>query len=390
MKKRRSVALLVETSNAYSRGLLEGVIAYMKQHSNWSMFLTEQERGAEPPKWLSKWDGDGIIARIETENIARAIKKIKLPVVDLSANRHLKNVPWAETDDKAIAQLAVNHFVDRGFKQLAFCGDPAFAWSDARCDRFCEIVSGSGLDCHVYQAIPRYDRSFSLNREKRRLANWLTQLPRPAAIMACYDYKAQQILDVCRELEIAVPEQIAVLGVDNDRLMCEFSDPPLSSIIPDTRRTGYEAAERLDRMMSGESVATQPEIAMPLITKPLGVETRESTDVLAIEDEDLVKAVKYIRQHAVNNIRVADVLRQVNLSRRVLESRFQKTMGRTPHQEIQRVRINRIKEWLVETNLTVHEIAERAGFEHAEYMAAVFKRETGQAPTIYREMKKRS
>ncbi len=388
MNNRRSVALLVETSNAYSRGLLEGVIAYMKQHSNWSMFLTEQERGAEPPKWLAKWDGDGIIARIETENIAKAIKKINLPVVDLSANRHLKNVPWAETDDLAIAKLAVDHFVDRGFKHLAFCGDPAFAWSDARCERFREIVSERKLTCHVYQAIPRYDAKFSLDREKRQLAAWLKRLPRPAAIMACYDFKAQQVLDVCREMEIAVPEQIAVLGVDNDRLLCEFADPPLSSIIPDTRRTGYEAAERLDRMMSGETVATLPSIALPLITKPLGVMTRESTDVLAIEDKDVVKGVKYIRQHAVNNIRVSDVLRQVDVSRRVFESRFQKTMGRTPHQEIQRVRINRIKEWLVETNLSVHEIAERAGFEHAEYMAAVFKRETGLAPTAYRDAKK--
>ena len=167
MKKRRSVALLVETSNAYSRGLLEGVIAYVKQHSNWSMFVNEQERGADPPKWLTKWKGHGVIARIETDNIARAIKKIGIPVVDLSAARHVPDIPWADTDDRAIAELAVEHFVERGFSNLAYCGDPSFKWSDARCQRFSEIVNERKLSLHTYQAISRYDAAFTLDREKR-------------------------------------------------------------------------------------------------------------------------------------------------------------------------------------------------------------------------------
>ena len=379
MPHRRSVALLVETSNAYSRGLLEGVLAYVKRHANWSVFVTEQERGADPPKWLTKWRGDGIIARIETDNIAKAVTKTRLPVVDLSAARHVPNIPWADTDDRAIATLAVDHFLSRGFRNLAYCGDPAFAWSDARCRRFTEYVRGCNRSLHVHQSIARYDQMFSLDREKKRLAAWLKRLPRPAAIMACYDYKAQQILDVCRELEISVPEEIAVLGVDNDRLLCEFASPPLSSVIPDTKRTGYEAAELLERMMLGESVSVEP-----LVTKPLGIKTRESTDVLAIDDPDVATALRYIRQHANHNIRVSDVLNQVALSRRVLESRFQKTLGRSPHQEIQRQRTNRIKELLTESDLSISEISSLAGFEHPEYMAAAFKRETGVSPSRYR------
>ena len=380
MKQRRSVALLVETSNAYSRGLLEGVIAYNKHHANWSMFIAEQERGADPPGWLRQWNGDGVIARIETDNIAKAIKKIGLPVVDLSAARHVTEIPWADTDDQAIASLAVEHFVERGFKHLAYCGDPAFRWSDSRCERFSEIVNRKGLKLYTYQAISRYDAKFTLDREKRRIENWLRTLPRPVAIMGCYDYKAQQVLDVCRELDFAVPEEIAVLGVDNDHLQCEFASPPLSSIIPDTRRTGFEAAELLDRMMWGETVSTQP-----LITKPLGIETRESTDVLAIEDRQVAVALKYIREHANQNIRVADVLRITPMSRRVLETRFKKAIERTPHQEIQRVRINRIEQLLRETDLTIHEIAELCGYVHAEYLAAVYKRETGRTPSQFRK-----
>ncbi|MFK8111483.1 MAG: XylR family transcriptional regulator [Rubripirellula sp.] len=380
MPDRRNVALLVETSNAYSRGLLEGVIAYVKRGANWSIFLTEQERGADPPKWLNHWQGDGIIARIETDNIAKAVVATKLPVVDLSAARHVQNIPWADTDDAAIARLAVDHFMSRGFQHMAYYGDPAFAWSDARCRRFTEIVEKRNRSLHVRQAIPRYDPNFTLDREKQRLAVWLQQLPRPVAIMACYDFKAQQILDVCRELEIAVPEEIAVLGVDNDRLLCEFASPPLSSVIPNTKQTGYEAAELLDQMMKGESVSTEP-----LVTKPLGIKARESTDVLATKDQDVAAALRYIRQHANHNIRVSDVLKQVQLSRRVLESRFQKTLGRSPHQEIQRQRMNRVKELLSDTDMQINEIADLAGFEHPEYMASAFKRETGVSPSHYRD-----
>ncbi len=155
--------------------------------------------------------------------------------------------------------------------------------------------------------------------------------------MACYDFKAQQVLAVCRELQIAVPEEIAVLGVDNDQLICEFANPPLSSVIPDTHRTGLEAACLLDRMMNSGKVDIER-----LLTEPLGIQIRQSTDILATKDREAAMAMQYIRQHASHNIRIADVLRHVPLSRRVLESRFKKAFGRTPYEEIQRLRINRV------------------------------------------------
>ena len=204
--------------------------------------------------------------------------------------------------------------------------------------------------------------------------------------MACNDFKARQVLDACSQADIAVPERVAVLGVDNDHLLCELSKPPLSSIIPDTRRTGYEAAALLHRMMQGERVETEK----PLLTKPLGIAVRDSTDTFAIGDDDVAKALQYIRRHATANIRVTDILREVTLSRRTLEKRFKQWVGHTPHEEIQRVRTNRIKELLSETDLSVQVIAERTGFEHNEYMAAAFKRETGVTPTKYRENHRQS
>jgi LacI family transcriptional regulator len=380
MARRRSIALFVETSNAYSRGLLEGILDFAQRQGDWSVFLPEQERGAVPPSWLANWKGDGVIARIETESIARSIRRFCGPVVDLSAARRIPGIPWADTDDLAIAQLAIDHFVERGFSNVAYCGDPGFEWSNLRSKNFAELARAKGRHVYVHDSIHRYDPRFTIDREKKRLAKWLQSLPRPVAIMACYDFKAKMLLDVCRELEIAVPEDIAVLGVDNDHLLCEFASPPLSSIVHDTKRTGFEAAELLQRMINHDQVGTEC-----LVTRPLGICTRQSTDILAIEDREVISAMQYIREHANHNIRVSDVLRRIPLSRRVFELRFQKAVGRTPHEEIQRMRINRVKQLLSQLDLSIAEIAALAGYEHAEYMAAAFKRLTGQTPSEFRQ-----
>ncbi|MEK6233857.1 MAG: helix-turn-helix domain-containing protein, partial [Planctomycetales bacterium] len=197
---------------------------------------------------------------------------------------------------------------------------------------------------------------------------------------ACYDIKAQQLLDVCRELDLGVPEQVAVLGVDNDRLLCDLADPPLSSVICNTHRTGQAAASLLDRMMSGEQVAPEA-----FLIEPVGVETRQSTDVLAIDDEHVAAAVRFIREHAWTGINVGDVLRRVPLSRRVLENRFRKILGRTPHEEITRLRIERVKELLTRTELPLSVIAARAGFQHDEYLSVAFKKQVGIPPSKYRK-----
>ena len=407
---RRSVALLIETSNGHGRGLLDGVVAYVKELADWSVFLTEQERGAVPPNWLKNWRGDGIIARIETDDIADQLRGLHVPIVDLSATRHVKGIPWTSTDDSAIAALGVQHFLDRGFHNLAYCGDPGFAWSNLRRDRYRELTLAAERKFFEYQSTHRYDPLFDWEQEKTRLGHWLTTLPRPVAIMACYDFQAQQVLDACRQSRIAVPESVAVLGVDDDRLICELAEPSLSSIIQDTHATGYEAARLLDEMMDAQIKASHSQHPSnnhpsspssnhprgktlskkntttdpPLLTKPLGIMVRESTDTLAIDDHQISEALQYIRRHAHANIRVADVLKTLSLSRRSLEHRFKKLVGRTPHEEIQRVRLNSVKRLLSETELSIAAIAERSGYEHGEYMTAVFRRVTGLTPTEYR------
>ncbi len=379
MRRRHQVALLIETSNTYARGLLDGVIAYVREHESWSIYLPEQRRGERPPAWLGRWQGDGIIARIENQEIAAAVARTRLPVIDVSAARTLPQIAWVETDDEAIARLAVEHLVDRGFRRLAFCGDPRFNWSNWRCEHFRRLAEEAGCATWVYQSPRSGGAPVSWHREHEHLVTWIKSLPRPIGVMACYDIKAQQLLDVCRDLGVAVPEEMAVIGVDNDHLICELCMPPLSSVIPDARRTGYIAAELLDQAMRGKRVAS-----LTNLVKPLGICTRRSTDVLAIEDLDVVAALRFIREYACEGIQVGEVLRRVPLSRRVLESRFLKLLGRTPHEEIVLVKLERVKRLLCETDLPLKVIALRTGFSSEDYMSVAFKRAEGTAPSEFR------
>jgi LacI family transcriptional regulator len=382
MKKRRRVALLIETSNSYCRGLLRGIHAYVQEYGPWSTYLTELGRGDPAPKWvIDNLEGDGVIARIENRRIAHAVMNIGLPVVDVSAARTVPELPFVETDDIMIARLAAEHLIERGFHHYAFCGDERYKWSTWREEEFVRIVTQRGHGCPVYRHQPEGGSAPSnMAEEERQLSTWVRQLPKPIGIMACYDLRGQQLLEICRRMGIAVPDEVAVIGVDNDELLCNLSDPPLSSIIPDTHRTGYEAARILDRLMSNKRCKTRE-----LRIAPLGIVTRQSTDVLAIADSDISQAVRFIRQHACDGINVDDVLQAVPLSRRVLENRFKKLLGRTPHDEILRMQFQRVVQLLTESSLPLAKVAEQAGFQHAEYLSVAFKRRYGVPPSHYRQ-----
>lgn len=377
--QRRVVALLVETSNEYARGLVHGVIRYLREHEPWSCYLTEHGRGDEPPDWLGHWSGDGILARIENERIAKAVIASGLPAVDLSAANLVPGIPWVETDDTAIAKAAFDHLYERGFRQFGYCGDAQYNWSNWRSTHFQKLAHDAGCACHVLQSSAAPQASAEWSVQTGRIAAWIAQLPRPVGVMACYDPLGRQVLEACRQVNTHVPDDVAVIGVDDDELLCELSDPPLSSIAPDTLRTGYEAAALLHRMMDGQPVEPRAHLI-----PPLGVAPRRSSDALAIDDEDISEAVRFIRENACQGITVADVLAATPLSRRVMESRFKKLIGRTPHDEIQRVQLERVKQYLRDTDLPLAEVAKRTGYEHVEYLSVVFKKKIGVPPSTYR------
>ncbi len=377
-RPKRRVALLIEASNAHARLILQGIVSYVREHKPWSFSLMDQGRGDEAPVWVKDWDGDGIIARVKNQRIANKIIASGLPVVDISIQHYIPNMPSVEPDDDAIARLAVEHFVQRGFRSFAYCGDNTFLISDRRGLAFAKALAASGLNAFSFNR--DYPESVSISRRISEIGDWLADLPKPLAVFACYDVRGQHILDACRMRGFVVPEQVAVLGVDNDELLCEMASPPLSSVIPNARRTGYEAARLLDRLMSGERVSPTP-----LKIEPIGISLRQSTEVLAVPDVHLARALRFIRDHASEAIGVPEVTRAVSLSRRLLEKRFRQILNRTIHDEIMLARIGRVKQLLVESQLSLEQIAATTGYEHPEYLSVVFKREVGISPRQYRE-----
>lgn len=368
------VALLLESSNKHGRSILEGIVEYTQEHRPWSFQLCELSRGANPPPWMANWRGDGIIAGIENRRVAQAVAAAKRPAVNLDASR-LISIPLVDTAQDVVAKLAFDHLFERGLRNFAFCGDARYTWSRHRDGHFSTFAHRAGCRCWSFDPPPSPDPG----TEQAEIARWLGTLPRPIGIMAAYDTRAHHLLEVCRNLGLNVPDEVAVIGVDNDELFCRLASPPLTSIALNSKRMGHLAAALLDRMMSGEEVP--PDVHL---VEPVGIVCRQSTDILAIRDPLVARAVRFIREHACEGINVADLLREVPMSRRVLETRFKKFLDRSPHEEIAKTRLRRVKELLNETELPLYVIAEQTGFEHIEYLSVAFKRETGISPSEYR------
>lgn len=375
--RRPAVALLVETSNQYSRQLLRGIRDFLRQHGPWAVHLTEHGRGDVVPLWLARWTGDGIIARIENRAIERAVAAVGVPVVNVSASGLAPEFPAVISDCAAIGQLAAEHLLERGIRHFGYCGDARFSWSTAYEHHFVKYIRRAGCTCKVFESASE-DFADRL-AEQRKLGCWLTSLPKPVGIMACYDIRGQQVLDVCREVGLRVPDEVAVIGQHNDEPLCELCDPPLSSVIPNPRLAGYRAAELLDRMIRGRRV-------VPRIYRiaPIGVETRPSTDVVAINDPDIANAIRFIRENAIRGIGVDDVLKAVPISRSMLERKLRGVLGHTPYEAILRARFSRAKELLKSTALPVAEVAVLAGFSSPEYFSAAFKAQVGVSPRRFR------
>lgn len=383
---RRRVALLIESSRAYGRGLLLGISKFVREHHGWSVRFEEWRWTDGPPSWLEWWDGDGIIARIETRSLADRIARRRVPVVDVRGSVADLGVPLIDTDDQRVALLAAEHLFERGFRHCAFCGFAGANYSDKRSRWFENAVTQAGGTCSVYAGPGRPPNAETIEHEKRGLLSeddllqWLAGLPKPVGIMACNDIRGQQILNACRRLGRLVPDEVAVVGVDNDEVLCELSDPPLTSVVPNTTRIGYEAAALLERMMNG----AQPP-ARPKRIAPLGIVTRGSTDVLAIPDRAIAAALRLIREHACHGVKVPDLVRAAALSRSVLERRFTAMVRRSPKAEIQRVQLARARQLLAETDLPLSTVADRCGFRHPEYFNAVFRLKTGVTPGHFRK-----
>jgi LacI family transcriptional regulator len=380
----RRVALIMGQDLAYNREVMRGVQAYAHAKTGWVIRDGPLARYVLKP--LREWKPDGIIAHLYDRKLAEELIGLGVPLVNTTSTLSDLPVPLVEADHLAVGRMAAEYFIGRGFRNFGFFGSAHAGFSRDREQGFRDALAQKGFDatsCYA-EYLPRPSAGVSWVNVDDRVRVWLNQLQKPVAILSSNDVPARELADICQQLGLDVPDQVALLGVDNDELECNLATPPLSSIVIPSQRIGYEAAEALDRLMSGEPLRhTTTYLA------PVRVATRFSTDTLAIEDADLRVALAYIRSHAHLPIDVEAVHEHAAVSRRMLERKFREQLGRTVLDEIRRARIELAKQLLIETDLAMPAIAKRAGFSGARRLAVVFREEESITPTEFRESVRR-
>ncbi|MCR9119338.1 MAG: DNA-binding transcriptional regulator [bacterium] len=381
----RQVALLIESSRSYGRGLMRGIAAYAQEQGNWSLRHQEMSINADPPGWIMKWQGDGVLVRAETPKMIRAIKNLKIPAIDLRCWLSAGKIAGFDTDDVSVVRLAVDHLRERGYIRFGFCGFGGANYSERRLVEMHRYVRSLGHDVAAYESPgPAQATTFGAEQsgmlDQKGLASWLRALEKPIGILACNDIRAQQLLNACHENQIHVPDEVAVIGVDNDDLICPLCFPPLTSVEPNTLKIGYEAAAKLERMMAG--FAAPKEITWIPARR---IVERSSTDAIPVDDADFVKAYRFIRENACRGISVQNVADSVPMSRRSLERRTRSYLDRSPADVIAAIRLARIKELLETTSFKLSHIARMTGFHHDEHMAVFFKKLADIPPAKYRK-----
>ena len=382
------VAVLVETSTEYGRGLLRGILRYSRLQGPWSLHMAPGHLHQAFPKGAS-WKGNGVIARIGSPETERRVRSMRLPcvvssLIEWRSAPGLKRFGEIRTDADGIARMGAEHLLEAGFRRFAFCGFVDCHWSTLREKAFLHLMRDRGYPCATHRIAcanwmqsPRWMENWQ--QEEPEMIRWVKSLPKPVGLMACNDACGREVLQACAAAGLRVPDEVAVVGVDNDEMMCELSSPPLSSVALDVEKAGYEAASLLDDLMKGKG-----ENGNIVWVRPTHVVVRPSSDVIAQEDPVVARALQLIRDRARHNLGVNDVCEQVGVSRRTLEKRFSRAVNRTILSEIMRCCVERAKRLLVETELPCHKIAREAGFGSLKTFNRTFSRSAGTTPQNFR------
>ncbi|HSH93072.1 MAG TPA: DNA-binding transcriptional regulator [Roseimicrobium sp.] len=373
------VALLVETTRTYTRELLAGVKRYVAEHGPWSTFLELRALDSSVPAWLRKWDGDGILTRTFTREMADVITATGLPAVELRSTHLADNRPFVGMDNAHIGRMVAAHFHERGYRQFAGYSLHTESFFVARERNFVTAVESYGYACSLL-AEETSDSTTDWERSQSRLIGWLSNLPKPVGIFAANDQLGVRLLDACQRAGIAVPEEVAVVGAENEETLCAFATPQLSSVRYDGAAVGYAAAEILDRLMQGKAPRR-----METLIPPNGILVRGSSDDLVITDKLVAHAARLIRENATTGINVDDLCRKLNASRSTLDRRMKAALNRSPKEEILRIRFREVERLLKETDLTIDIIAAQTGFTHSHYLQAAFKERHKMTPGEFRK-----
>jgi LacI family transcriptional regulator len=382
MRKLKHIALLVDGCRAYGRGIFRGVAEFARERDDWLILPQERNLSENLPGWLQSNRVDGIIAFVPNADFGAGLCQFGVPVVDV-CGEGIADIHAFDSDPEAISRLASDFLLRSGFSNFAFCGYPGVFFSDRRQSAFARQLETHGHEVRIYN-MPNGNPDYFLRERsgmeyEPELQVWLAGLPKPIAVFACNDVRGQQIINACRESEIDVPGAVAVMGVDNDDMLCELSRPSLSSIEPDTHRIGRAAAELLVQLLAGRRVV--PEVVN---IPPLRVVERQSTDIVIVDNPVVLRAIRIIRNEACLHLSITQLCDRLGCSRTTLDFLFLKHLGRTASREIILVRLNRAASLLTDTTRPLNEIAIAIGFPSTAYFCRFFKRETGQTASSFR------
>lgn len=377
----RKVAVILQLWQNYDRGILQGIAAHVRERRNWSVFVEEVEHQRIPD--LRTWDGDGLIVNFDNPHVVRALRGVDKPIIAIGGgggwHDPASGIPYVGTDDLMIGKLAAEHLMNRGLRHFGYCGYPenrTNIWMSHRKVGFTRRLSEAGHGCSVFHG--RHSTATHWQKVLQEISAWLKKLPLPVGIMGCYDYRARHVLEACRLLGLRVPDDVAVIGVDND-VICELADPPLSSIEQGRFQIGYTAASALEDLFN-----RRKKIPSRNLIAPVGLVARQSTDLLYVEDPSIAEALRLIRLEACKGTHAGLICSQVGLSRSTLDKRFKETIGRPIDQEIRRIRLARACELLARTKLTLRAVAKESGLGSEQYLSAVFSKQMGCTPAAYR------
>lgn len=376
----KRVAILAETALNSGREILEGVARFLHEHNDWSVFHHTGPLGATAPESMELWSGDGIIARIADEELLQLVRSKGVPVVDVLGNVEASPFPLVKSDDRRISELVAEHFLESGHRHFAYLGLSNERWSLEREEAFLQAVRPAAEILSALRLSPEDRAAGNWPRTLRRVSAFLEDFPLPLAVMVASDQFGPLAIEACDHLGRAVPEEIAIVSVDNDQPFCNLCHPRLSSVEPNHRGVGFEAARLLDRLIDGEAVSDTL-VEVP----PLTLHRRLSSDSSALADPSLVRALQIIREQACEGISVDQVARHAGLSRSVLQRRFRQQLGHTVNDALLRVRLRRAQDMLSFTDLPLLDVAERSGFNYQEYLTQVFKRHLGITPARFRQ-----
>lgn len=380
--KPKRVALIIDTMMAPRRTAISGIARFIQEHEPWSVYLKPPFVDSALVQWLKHWHGDGVIGRL-TRREVNCLKSANIPFVETGAFEQGEDFCVVRADDFRIGVVGAEHLLERGFKNFAFVEIADAFWARRRFEGFRDTLKARGFETDRH-AVPKPSSGSggpaAWEKQQLKLAEWIRSLPKPLGIMTTTDYFGRQVLEACQRIGAAVPDVVAVLGADNDEPICRISAPPLSSVIIDDERRGYEAARVLSELMNGRAPMKNT-----LLVSPSGVKTRTSTDVFAFEDPLMVAAMKHLRDNVEKHTTVDHVAEALGISRSTLDRKFRRVIGRSVNDEIVSLRINHALRLVSETQLPLKVIAMRCGFSSQAYMSTVFRAKLGRTPNLFRQ-----